>query len=125
MNELEIINQLKWALQALSLEAEEQISSFPEFVVVTDELLLEFDNWYDVVIKNYSDSFTTNQIEILTKIWLFTDNLPKTSIYLSEKEELLFSDFWRELRKMSSQALLMLNWTNEIPPNERATYIKG
>ena len=47
------INQLKFAIQALSLEAEGQLAAFPEFVMVTDELLLEFDNWKNAAVANY------------------------------------------------------------------------
>lgn len=125
MNEPTIIDQLKWALMALSLEADEQIASFPEFVVVTDEMLLEFDNWYKVVIQSDADTFSNSQIEALKEIYLFTDNLSKTTNYISEKEELLYSKFWSELRTLSNKALAILNWKKEIPPKDRTIFIKG
>lgn len=118
-----IINQLKWSLQALSLKAEEQLISFPDFVVVTDELLLEFDNWYKTAIRNYPDFFTDEKIRVLNEINLFTDNLPKENLEMTIEDELKSSPFWEELRILAKEALKKFNWTSEIPPNDRTTYV--
>ena len=45
MSPSQLLEQLKWSLQALALPADSQLQQFPDFVVITDELMLEFDNW--------------------------------------------------------------------------------
>ena len=117
--------QFKWSLQALALEANDQLKSFPDFVVVTDELLLEFDNWYQVAIGNFPESFSDDQKTVLNQINLFIDKLPREDLTITIKEELETSKFWQELRILAREALLKFNWTSEIPPLERVIYIKG
>lgn len=69
------INQLKYAVQALSLEAEGQLMSFPEFVVVTDELMLEFDNWRNAAVANFPNYFSKEQLKILNDIGTFINKV--------------------------------------------------
>lgn len=116
MDRQSIINQLKWSIQKLSLEADDQLASFPDFVIVTDELLLEYDDWYNVAIKNYPDFFSDEQINILKKINLFIEELPKEDLNLSVVDELRTYQFWKDLRMLAREALQKFNWTSETPP---------
>src|SRR5687767_12521474 len=115
MDRQAIINQLKFSIQALSLEADGQLACFPDFVVVTDELLLEFDNWYKTATGNYPDFFSDEQIKILKEISCFTENLPTEDTSATIEEELRSSSFWKELRILAKEALKKFNWTSEIP----------
>jgi hypothetical protein len=119
------IDQLKYAVQALSLDAEDQLASFPEFVLVTDELLLEFDNWKNVAVANYSSSFSQEQLEILNDIEALASNYDSHHSYLSIAEELKTSAFWKQLRVLAKDALARFSWSSEIPPDDRVTYVKG
>ena len=123
MDKQTVINQLKYAIQALSLEADDQLKSFPEFVVVTDELLLEYDNWYNVSTRNYPDCFSDDQIKVLKRISSFFEELPQEDFKLSIAEELETVQFWTDLRSLARDALQKFNWTSEIPPHNRSTYI--
>lgn len=125
MDRQAIINQLKWSLQSLSIEAECQLTSFPDFVVVTDELLLEFDTWYITAIGNYPDFFSDEQIKILKDIYLFMDNLPPQNMGTTIEEELKSLPFWKDLRILAKEALKKFDWTSETPPHDRTTYIRG
>lgn len=125
MNRESIINQLKWSIQTLALEADDQLASFPDFVVVTDELLLEYDNWYRAAIGNYPDFFSDEQLKILKEIDLFIDELPQEDLNVSIADELRTYPFWKELRILAREALLKFNWTSERPPSDRSTYVRG
>ncbi len=125
MDRQSIINQLKWSIQTLSLEADGQLASFPDFVVVTDELLLEYDNWYNVATKNYPDFFSDEQIMILKKINLFIEELPQEDLNLSVADELRTYQFWKDLRMLAREALQKFNWTSDTPPHDRSTYLRG
>lgn len=121
----ETINQLKYAIQALSLEAEGQLASFPEYVVVTDELLLEFHNWRNTAITNYPEYFSPEQLGILNDIDVLTNRYELGNSNRSIAEELKIFSFWKELRALAKEALVKFNWISKIPPNDRATYIKA
>ncbi len=125
MDKDSIINQLKWSIQALSLEPDRQLASFPEFVVVTDELLLEYDNWYNVAIGNYPNFFSNDQLNILKKINSYIEELPQEDLNLSIADELRTYQFWNDLRVLASEALQKFGWTSEPPPYDRSTYIRG
>ncbi len=116
MDRQSVINQLRWSIQTLALEADGQLASFPDFAVVTDELLLEYDNWYNVATKNYPDFFSDEQIKILREINSFIEELPEEDLNLSIADELKTYQFWEDLRMLASQALQKFNWTSEIPP---------
>src|SRR6516225_2761064 len=53
--------QLQWAVQALAQPAEVQPTLFPSFVVVADELALEFDHWRDVADGEVGGSWSPVQ----------------------------------------------------------------
>ena len=125
MHKEEVISQLKQATQALSLEADDQIASFPEFVVVTDELLLEFDHWFSTSKQYWNDYFTEDQANSLEELYNYLDELPEENISLSITEELKTSPFWHELRICAQKTLRILNWHLEKPLLNRITYIKG
>lgn len=125
MNKQSVIDQLKWSIQALALEADDQLASFPDFVVVTDELLLEFDNWYHVAIGNYPDFFSEEQLKILKEIDSFMDKLPQEDLNISIADELKTYSFWKELRILAQDALQKFNWDSDPPPYDRSTYLQG
>jgi hypothetical protein len=125
MDRESIINQLKWSIQTLFLESDGQIASFPDFVVVTDELLLEYDNWSKVATGNYPDFFSDEQIKILKKIDSFIEELPPEELNLSIADELKIYPFWKDLRILAREALQKFNWSPETPPYHRSTYVQG
>ncbi|WP_341902875.1 hypothetical protein [Fluviicola taffensis] len=125
MNKQSVVDQLKWSIQTLSSEADDQLASFPDFVVVTDELLLEFDNWYRVAIGNYPDIFSDEQLKILKDIDLFIDNLPQEDLSISIADELKTHPFWKELRILAREALQKFGWDSDPPPHDRSTYVRG
>ena len=120
MNQESTITQLKWAIQALALEAHDQINIFPDGVVVTDELLLEFDTRYQASISNYPEYFSEDQRDALFQIHLFIDNIPPEETTIRSEEALVVSTYWKELRVLATIALIEFNWTLEIPPKERS-----
>jgi hypothetical protein len=124
MNKQAVMDQLKWSIQTLSSEADDQLASFPDFVVVTDELLLEFDNWYHVAIGNYPDIFSDEQLKIMKDIDLFMDNLPQEDLNVSVADELRTYQFWKELRILAREALQKFGWDSDPPPYDRSVYVR-
>src|SRR5690606_21123265 len=119
-----VINQLKWSVQALALEAKEQVSCFPSFVVVTDELLLEFDNWYNAALANFPDFFSQEQQVVLMKLNAHLDSHSIQDEFKSEIEELEQYTFWAVLRALAKDVLRIMDWEQGIPPRGRAAHIQ-
>lgn len=125
MNKESVFLNFKWSVQALGIPADKQIKAFPEFVVVTDELLLEFANWKEVVVGNFKNELTERQIYLLQKLHNQMANFPEFNIETSDFEILNTSRFFDELRTMAQQVLLEFNWNLEDPPFDRVNYIKA
>lgn len=119
------INQLKYAIQALALEASDQLTLFPDFAVVTDELLMDFDNWKNAAIGNYPDYFSSEQLKILDDIDAFIAKFELEDPEMPVIDELKISSFWRELRVIARNALVQFNWPNELPPYNQETFVKA
>ncbi|MET0462876.1 MAG: hypothetical protein ABW007_06970 [Chitinophagaceae bacterium] len=78
---------------------------YEPFVVVTDELLLDFDNWYQVVLGNFPDPFSSDQWKQLSAINEWMDQIPPENSQQTIQEKLKESPFWEQLRTMAKQWL--------------------
>jgi hypothetical protein len=123
MNQDYAIKQLEYALQALALKAEDQLKQFPDFAVATDELMLDFDQWSQVVIGNYPDFFSEEQRQILSAITDHINTYSEPEIRI--EEELILSPWWTTLRTMAKEALSKFDWEPTIPPPDRNHYAKS
>ena len=118
-----IFNRLKHSLQILASSPEVQLRLLPSFVVKADELALEFDHWRIVVLHNYSEDFTSDQLSALTAldaklVWLTTSgNKHWTDQAVRE------SSGWREIRELATGALNKLGWPIETPPSYSHEYV--
>ncbi|MCU1286305.1 MAG: hypothetical protein JWO13_2655 [Acidobacteriales bacterium] len=56
-----VLERLKHAIQALALPAELQLALFPDFVVKTDELVLDFDLWKQSVLGDEFANVLTHE----------------------------------------------------------------
>src|SRR5262245_23627157 len=102
-------NQLKWALQALAQPPDVQPTLFPDFVVVADELALEFDNWYRATI--WRDGFTTAQKSALAAVDQFLAQMSDAkNSELWQIEALINRPEWQQVRQLAVEALQSLGW---------------
>ena len=113
------ILQLKYAIQALSLQAEDQLHNFPDFVDVTDELLLDFDHWYTIAISNYPGYFSAGQLKHLKELDVLTNKLPRQKKNETIEDELKRSPFWKQMRSLAKATLKQFGWRSEMPPLNR------
>jgi hypothetical protein len=118
------IKRLKWSLQALVRPSKEQLSLYPDFVSIGDELVLEFDQHFKAVRNN--KELTLSELHALNEL---DDFLEKHSgvnyqrMYLEPTG--LNEPEWNEIRKLAKAALNEFGWEDEIPPKERGDfYIK-
>lgn len=118
------LTQLKWVLQALAQPWATQLALFPEYVVVADELALDFDNWYGAT--KWRERFAAPQSAALEAVDALLDQMslardPElwTAKALTQRPE------WREARDLAQQALQSLDWEFGAPPRDRSAYVRA
>jgi hypothetical protein len=111
--------QLKWALQALAIPAPDQRRLFPDFVVVADELALDFDHWQLVVLDNYDGELSTEQTSSLAEIDRTLGQMSGSGAdELWTELALSSSQHWADLRRLAGAALKVFGWPVESPPRD-------
>ena len=125
MTKESVIENFKWSVQALALPAEIQIKLFPDFVVVADELVLEYDAWMDVLLRNFKIELTREQLFQIEKLNELIDNIPESTSKVSELEVLQSDSFYIKIRTKASEVLAEFSWQLEEPPFDRIKYIKS
>jgi hypothetical protein len=114
-----VLQHLRHSLQLLVSPAQAQLSHFPAgWVVLTDEMVLDFDAWGERI-----SSYWTLSKEHMARLTELDEFLNKMSdSYKSDlwTDEALSSDpRWEEVRTLAKAALISFGWPIEIPPPAR------
>jgi hypothetical protein len=117
----QLLDNLKWSLQALALPADIQVTLFPSFVCIPDELALDFDHWNLCVVSNNLLSTYLSE-ELLTLNTIF-DEMKDPDLW--SLQALAQSEEWESVRRQAAHLLTLLGWEMGIPPVERAIYIQS
>jgi len=89
-----VFNQLKLSLQTMASYGEIQISLFPDFVVVSDEIVNDFDHWRLTVKSRYKSEFNSSQIESLKEIDIIIDKITKGQDEIWDNDSLKTHSLW-------------------------------
>src|SRR5262245_46705375 len=96
----------KATLQLLASSAELQIQHYPNFVLVADELALDFDHWRSVFLSNFADELTLEQVRAFTMIDERLEALSHGGKEYNEQfwteEGLRESAEWASIRRMAN-----------------------
>lgn len=125
-----LIQQLQWSLQALAQEAHVQAGLYPPSVVVPDELALEFNHCLVAATENHKEEFTPDQLRALESVDAYLEQMSGSDKADHWTTEALQSDvMWMEVRALAKQALVELEWSNNVPPTDpmerRSFYVPG
>ena len=115
-----IEQQFQWAVQALAQPADVQITLFPSFVVVADELALDFDNWRQAFDSNFGTSWSPAQreaVEFLDQILDEMSGPNNPELWLHK--ECLNHPKWSEVRRLAEKVLSAFQWPSDVPPTDR------
>ena len=117
------LTQLKWSLQALALPYQAQRGLFPSFAITADELVLDFDHWFETAKSQ--QIFTAEQQAALASV---ADLL---STMTGERDPTLWTDSalahlprWQEVRERAHEALRAFQCSLETPPPGRAIFVQ-
>ncbi len=114
-----VLKHLCGSLQLLASPVQAQLSHFPAgWVVLTDEMVLDFDQWIQCVSTYWKPS--KEQMAKLTTLDEFLSEMsgsPSSDLWT---DEALSSDpRWEEVRTLAKAALVSFGWPIEIPPPAR------
>jgi hypothetical protein len=117
------LNHLKWSLQALALQPEQQVQLFPSFVWVGDELAVDFDERLRVALEDHQ--FTPDQRSALTAVDTILARMTAEENMDLWEDGTALSRYpqWQEVRESARQALEQFGWSLEVPPKDRAIYV--
>jgi len=121
-----ILERLKHSLQALALPPRAQVAYLPDFVVKTDELVLDFDHWRDCAVGKYRVDMTPAQLDSLAAVEAHIAAPNSTGDRTVWDEGALYSHpFWGELRNLAIQSLNEFGWPQEAQPSYAHEFVPG
>jgi hypothetical protein len=122
--ELETRRQMfEWAVQALAQPAEIQRTLFPSWVVVADELALDFEHWKTTFITYYGHLLSEEQRQAIKVLDDLLDDMSgpgKPELWTDEG--CLNHPKWSEVRQLAVNLLRAFGWPLEVPPIGRSIY---
>jgi hypothetical protein len=120
-----IAQRFEWSVRALAQPVEIQIDLYPEFVCVSDELALEFDEWrrrlFDCAIASNWPDAATRLIEVIDQQLEAMSGQANEQLW--SDQALAASAEWNQVRDLSRQLILEMNWTDEPPPAKRDIFV--
>lgn len=112
----ETIDHLRRILQALTMSSERQRVLFPEFVVPGDELALEFDRWYHLLIGHgHESTLPPEGVRLLSEIDGVFGRMVDAHEHVWNADGVHESGDWVTLRGLAERALERLGWPPEDP----------
>lgn len=116
--------QLRRCLQALARPAGEQVASFPDFVCVGDELVLDLDDALRNAGREGHGPEPDGALRALDDYISALSGPPNEAFWLEERP--LFEDQrWERIRALAKTALASFGWPDEAPPGNGAIYVRG
>ncbi len=114
-----VLQHLRHSLQLLASPAPAQLSHFPAgWVVLTDEMALDFDAWRERIASYWN--LSPEQMARLTELDELLNTMSDSSHRDFWTDEALSSDpRWEEVRALAQAALVSCGWPREIPPPAR------
>lgn len=116
-----IRNRFKHSLQALALPAASQRALFPLWVVITDELALEYDNSKMTFMDNPDTHLSADQSEAISAIDAQLNAMARDAW---EVDALGDHPDWDRLRLLGRAALGAFGWPQETPPSYEGEYVR-
>jgi len=119
----DVYQMFQWAVQALVQPPEIQRALFPSWVVVADELALDFYHLWEAFEDHFGDSLSREQREAIKALDDLLDEMSgpgKPELWTDEG--CLNHPKWWEVRRLAADVLRVFGWPLEVPPIGRTIY---
>ena len=118
------LERLEWSTRALYQPVDIQRTLYPDFVVVADELALDFDQWLSVATSH--GCFVPARLEPLLAINRKLGHMSGThNARLWTLDALANSPEWSSIRALAGDALKDLGWPTAPPPPSPDSFIQS
>ena len=113
-------------VQALAQPASVQVSLFPDFAVVGDELALQFDDALRA-IRALGSPLSDNQIKSLDELDRYLSELsgPQNDDFWVDRALLGTDPRWHRVRELARIVLSAFAWPNDVPGKDGAVYVSA
>ncbi|MBQ0215642.1 hypothetical protein KAH51_19675 [Proteus vulgaris] len=115
------MKQLEWITRAFMQPSNIQISLFPDFVNVADQLAVEWEIALDDI------NYELLSVEQCSTIKEFDDYMLSISgpnnVRFWSNEALASSMEWEKMRVLARKVVVSMGWATTPPPNDNAIYI--
>jgi hypothetical protein len=119
-----VLTHLRQALQALALPAESQLRLLPDFAEDVDDLVLNFDHWWEAASVGHGADLTTAQADALRAIERLLDDMSgQRNARLWTRTAVRDDVLWSRLREVAQAALRAFGWELDVPPDARYQFI--
>ena len=123
-NEPDPARRFMWAIQALALDATEQLQLFPEFADSIDELELDQAQTQAAFLESSQSLVSAEQLQAIADLDAQLDAMagPENAALWSD-EALEAAPEWQRVRALAAALLRQMGWPLEAPPRDRAIYV--
>jgi hypothetical protein len=118
------VSELRRCVQALAQPASMQVSLFPDFAVVGDELALQFEGALVAYRSSAPAPLSTQAVALeLLDGYLSQLSGPENSSFWDDPSALPSDARWQRVRDLAQAVLSAFDWPDEPPPRDGATYV--
>jgi len=114
------LDGLKWIVRALAQPAHIQRKLFPSFTFPADEMILEFEQFFDPASSRYTDVWSGTLYLSLRAL----DEALRALSDSNDEESWLEDDGldrpkWSEIRRLAREVIRVSGWAGDEPPPSR------
>ena len=116
----EQLEGLKWVVRALAQPAHVQKELFPPFVFIPDELLLEFEQFFEPDSARYTDEWSGAQylsLRALDRKFEALDASGREELW--DDQDSLDLPEWSEVRQLAREVIRAFGWPTDKPPSRK------
>jgi hypothetical protein len=117
--------RLQWSVRALAQPPEIQEKLFPDFACKTDELALDFDQWWKAFQEcGATGRLTQEQAALMRELDQQIERMSEPeheSLWIDEA--LQGAPEWDRVRELARNLLVLLGWPLDPPPSGRGLYV--
>lgn len=123
MSRVDDTDELRRTVQALAQDAELQVASFPDFVCIGDELVMEFGDALDAFRR--SNPAADHRMAALSALDAHIDALSGAvdEDFWWDPARLRTDGAWERTRQLARAVLAAFGWPLDAPPRNGAIYV--
>ncbi|MBC7771122.1 MAG: hypothetical protein H7210_01375 [Pyrinomonadaceae bacterium] len=112
---------LKWVVRALAQPVRVQKSLYPSFTFPAEEMVLEFEQFFEPGSSRYTDVWSGEQylsLRALDEKFAALSGSKGEELWLDEDP--LGRPEWSEIRRLAREVIRVFDWPADEPPSRRS-----